>query len=328
MPDQIQVAIAGQITPLVLSSRGPALTDSDVAQLETAVRFKLPADYREFLLRYNGGYPVVGVVNGRDDDPQTPYAYGDAVSSFFQLPTQGGTVSEYSQLKVEAIGYLNLPPYALPIAEDGGGNCFVLELGPTSGCIRFVCHEHLEEPYESHRIVADSFLDLLLRIRTIEAEEALKKARAIIERQALALGRFPSKLEKQCAAVSHKAPAIRSWVRILTLRIFDAKGHFSIHDDENSFALLDLAFWLYENARPELRPSQRPEMATIIMSWWQEDDASFGLTGYAPGFLKDWWEHRLQSGLLIGSPEVAQLADHASAYLLQKWQALPPFKEA
>lgn len=297
------------------------MSETDIVQFEAALRFTLPPDYREFLLRYNGGQPVVGVVNGRDDDPHTPYAYGDAVSIFLQLSNSREAVPEY-HLKVEASDCLNLPPYALPIAEDDGGNCFVLELGPKSYCVRFVCHEHLEEPYEHHRIVADNFLDLLLRIRPVAEEEALKKAEALAVRLALAEGRFPAKLEKQCAAVSRKAPAIRSWIRVLTLRIFDAKGYFAIHDDEHSFALLDLAFWLYENARPEERATQWTEMATLIKSWWQEDDESFGLNGYAPGFLQDWWQHRLQSGLLVGNSELARLAAHASIDLMKKWQTL------
>jgi hypothetical protein len=42
----------------VIEDRGPPLREEEVVAFETWLGSRLPADYREFLLLYNGGYPV------------------------------------------------------------------------------------------------------------------------------------------------------------------------------------------------------------------------------------------------------------------------------
>jgi hypothetical protein len=69
----VRLRIGEKDTPVVLESRGPEASESDVASFEARLGYKLPHDCREFILQYNGGDPVVGVVSGRDDDPDVPY---------------------------------------------------------------------------------------------------------------------------------------------------------------------------------------------------------------------------------------------------------------
>jgi hypothetical protein len=314
----VRVRIDEKDTPVVLESRGPEASESDIARFESQLGYKLPLDYREFLLRYNGGDPVVGVVNGRDDDPDVPYQSGDAVRYFFKLPTAAGDVDEYERLLPPAEIPSELPRDVLPIAEDSGGNLFILELGKGAGRIRFWDHESFDEPLEQHRILADSFGDFLTRFRSVEEQEAIDKAEKKAERQALETGDFPAKLAALCNAVEHIQPDVPVWIRKVCLKIFEEKGYFAVHGDELSRTLLDLAFWLNQSARTERRPTKRTEMATIIRLWHREDNDAFGLNGYAPAFLTEWWEDRLAKGMLDGTTDNARFTEQASNVLLQK----------
>jgi len=314
----VRVRICERDTPVVLESRGPEASESDITKFEAQLGFRLPLDYREFLLRYNGGDPVVGVVYGRDDDPDVPYQSGDAVRYFLKLPTAAGEVSDYEQLRPTAEIPCELPRNILPIAEDSGGNLFVLELGKGAGRIRFWDHESSDEPIDQHRILADSFGDFLTRFRSVEEQEAIDKAEKKAERQALETGDFPAKLAAQCKAVERIQPDIPVWIRKICLKIFEEKGYFAVHDDELSRTLLDLAFWLNQSARVEQRPTKRTEMATIIRLWHREENDAFGLNGYAPAFLAEWWEDRLAKGMLEGTIDNARFTDQSTDALLQK----------
>jgi len=66
---------------------------------------------------------------------------------------------------------------------------------------------------------------------------------------------------------------------------------------------------------------KRTELATMVRGWWQDEDG-FGLNGYRPGFIEEWWKDRLAKGALEGPFESARLTDHASSALLQRLKAM------
>jgi hypothetical protein len=307
-----RVEVAGTITPVMLRSCGPILSEQDVASFESRLRYKLPQDYREFLLKYNGGSPVVGDVVGRDDDPDIPYEHGDAIDHFVKLPAGNAKVEDYEVLRTPAeIGW-DVPDYILPIACDAGGNCFVLEVGRGQGLVRFLDHESLEDrPIARRRVLADSFLDLLLRVVSVEEKTAIRKLELESERKALAVGEFPRKLDAHCRVVEDAYPEIRSWIRAICLKLFDQKGHFAVHDDDLSRTVIDLMFWLYQSARGDAIWIKPTELATMIHCWWQDQDGGFGLRGHAPDFLRQWWTHRFAIGALEGTSEGARLTSEA-----------------
>jgi len=59
--------------------------------------------------------------------------------------------------------------------------------------------EAMDEPIDQHRVMADDFLDLLLRFRSVQEEKAIKKAESEAERKALRTGALPSKLGEERA---------------------------------------------------------------------------------------------------------------------------------
>src|SRR5437899_12283709 len=84
--EAVRVEIAGTIAPVILVSRGPTISEGDIARFEDRLGYQLPEDYREFLLKYNGGLAMVGAVVGRDDDPGAASEHGDAIGTCMKLP--------------------------------------------------------------------------------------------------------------------------------------------------------------------------------------------------------------------------------------------------
>jgi hypothetical protein len=253
MSDEGQrVTLADRITPVFLRKCGPEASEAEIAAFEESLGYRLPNDYREFLWRFNGGYPIVTLVNGRDDDPTMPYSYGDCVQVFYKLQTTARAVADSERLQSpgdaeEAYGW-GLPADALHIGRDAGGNMFVMELGHPKYLIRFVDHERLDEPFETHRVIAEGFTDLLMRFRTVEEQGEEDRLEYLAERERMISGAFSDALEIQCHAVEQTYQHIRQWIREACLEVFEDKGYFSLHDDARSRMVLDLAFWLRQTA--------------------------------------------------------------------------------
>lgn len=316
-----QVEIQGLKTPVVLENHGPVISEVCISRFENRISHRLPSDYREFLLKYNGGDPVVGIVKGRDDREDIPYQHGESIRSFLMLAPLEGEVPEFQELKAPTELDWSLPANILPIADDAFGNSFAIDLESTDGLVRFIDHESLDDDITQHRVLADSFLDLLLRVVSVEENEARERAEKLLDRRRIEVGEFPSRLVARIRIVAKQHSEVAAWCRSLSLKLFDAKGHFSVHDDSLSRLLLDLMFWINEIARNTEKPTPRTELATIIYDWWSEDEVSFGLKGYAPGFIDEWWKDRLSSGALVGDYTAARFSSEASADFLKKLQA-------
>lgn len=314
-----RVAIAQVATPVVLTDVGPPLEEVSITSFEGALGYRLPDSYREFLLRHNGGKPVIGEVRGRDDDPHTPYAHGDAVRIFYRLRPPNAVDSGFYGLRLPKDHPWELPDHALPIAGDSFGNEFVLELGEGRGQVRFIDHDRLDDPFERHRVMAKDFLDLLLRFWTAEEAQAFETATRDAERLALEKGAFPARLSKQCGAVAMLYPDVGSWLRRAALKIFHAKGHLSIHNDDASHEILDLAFWLAESTSPSRGLSLGAFKEQIERVWWQEQDEGFGLKGIAIGFVDHWWKVRQEQGWLEASGSGSRFTKEAARALLGRY---------
>lgn len=315
--EPVQVRICGRDTPLFLKRPGPKITEAEVDAFERQLPRPLPKDYREFLLKYNGGSPVVGEVRGRDDNPDIPYCHGDAVRGFFKLAATGTEISKYEQLRLPQEIPWEVPHHFLLIADDAGGNSFLLDLNSADGTVLFLDHALI---IEEGRIMAESFLDLLLRFVTLEEDQQRKDAEKEAQRLALEQGAFPERLEAQCRKLEGRYPDVRQWCRRLSLKVFEEKGFYSVHDDETSRLLLDLMFWLYQNARVTSAPVAITELETIIRGWWvdKNSDDGFGLHGHAPDFFKEWWQDRLGSGALSGDKTKAVFTEEASAEMMRR----------
>jgi hypothetical protein len=312
-----RVVIRGVETPVFIERCGVPAAEGDIATFEGKLPAPLPAAYREFLATYNGGDPVCGEVTGRDDDPDVPYWHGDAVRSFFQLPTAAFAPPMYRALRAPSEHPWPLPADALVIGDDAGGNAFVLSL--STGEVHFVDHEALDRPL-GDRVMGSDFLDFLRRFMTVEERARLDEEERAAERDGILNGALPARAEEQCAALEGRYPAVRDGVRAAFLAVFDHKGYFAVHADAASRDVLDLLLWMaLQTTHPAGMPTAR--LAQTLVDPWLRRWNGLGFSGYAPGFITDWWRARVGEGAVVERGGVGTLTDDAAEAIAARWSA-------
>src|SRR5262249_53652873 len=155
-----------------------------------------------------------------------------------------------------------LPSDALQIGDDDGGNMIMMELAHPRKLIRFVDHEKLDRPFATHRVLAEGFIDLLMRFRTVEEQAEVDRREYLAERERVISGLFSNALDAQCRAVEPDYPQIRQWIRRACLAVFEDKGYFSLHADARSRMVFDLFFWLRQIASAETGEEEAIDLAT------------------------------------------------------------------
>lgn len=91
---------------VAITDRGPMLSESEIAAFEAEVGATLPADYREFLLTWNGGRPVPDTI----DVPS---------GSIFCLSLERGEAGSTSFVDLQSVsGDLEAPPTSYEVASN------------------------------------------------------------------------------------------------------------------------------------------------------------------------------------------------------------------
>lgn len=119
------------MTIKILGSKGN-VSEKQLLDLESKFGIKLPEDYRNFLKKYNGGYPQpdgFDFANGED---------GSSVDKFLEI---SDSVNE------SIIEYFNnykdrIPENYFPIAKDPGGNLILIGINNADSKVYFWDHEN------------------------------------------------------------------------------------------------------------------------------------------------------------------------------------------
>ncbi len=134
------------------------LTEIELRDFEMVNNIRLPNDYREFLLEFNGGTPSPN----RNETPDTIVTY------ILGMHNGNYYASLYKHIDMFKS---RLPVSTLPIATDAFGNLFIMSLHP-EGCghIYFWDHEGEPEHQDGHYVdncsfVAYSFSDFIYNLR-------------------------------------------------------------------------------------------------------------------------------------------------------------------
>ena len=94
--------------------------EQDIEELEKSLGYRLPAPYREYLLKYNGGIPVDEKKFWRDE----ARGIGLYLQHAFELvDDEPNLLSQREEFPDD-----RLPDYLLPICLDGGGSYVLLNL--------------------------------------------------------------------------------------------------------------------------------------------------------------------------------------------------------
>lgn len=134
------------------------LSESELLQFESRLALKFPADYRQFLLEFNGGSPVEASFEFKDS------TNGSELLGFFGF---GSRRDIFDKIKI----YRNrLPKTFFPIACDSGGNLICISLSEEQyGKVYFWDHDReadesqgiAPETAENTILIADSFDEFL-----------------------------------------------------------------------------------------------------------------------------------------------------------------------
>lgn len=145
----------------VISTKFPPATPEEIQKAEQSMGIEIPEEYRQFLLKYNGGRPKPDVFPIHNN----PVGDKGIMSNFFSV-----NESDYDSLqKIWKIFKDRIPSGYLPIAHDVGGNLLCMKLsGDDNGSIYFWDHE-MELEYENPNdipmyFVASSLNELLNRL--------------------------------------------------------------------------------------------------------------------------------------------------------------------
>lgn len=134
------------------------LEESELSLYERQLGLQLPAQYRKFLLEFNGGSPRPNSFNFKDSDA------GSQVLSFF------GFGSFYNVLDELETYSGRLPRRFFPVAAEAGGNLLCISVsGDDAGSIYFWDHEleadlskgQTPDSVANTTLVADSFSEFL-----------------------------------------------------------------------------------------------------------------------------------------------------------------------
>lgn len=118
----------------------PQTTEGAVRDFEAAVGFRLPEDYREFLLKDNGGQQP------EPDCFRVETGEITAVSVLFPIGKSGDYYDLSAHFEYQKD---ELPRGVIPIGKDIGGNTICLALdGEERGSVLFMEHEAETGPHE------------------------------------------------------------------------------------------------------------------------------------------------------------------------------------
>ncbi|MBP3625253.1 MAG: SMI1/KNR4 family protein, partial [Peptococcaceae bacterium] len=105
-------------------------------------------------------------------------------------------------------------------------------------------------------------------------------------------GEFSPLLIKICRNCG--VPQAEQWFRSVARELVEQKGYFGTHEDPLSWLMYDLQYMLYSFAFPKASVKQYLHDYPLILA----EDGEFSTNGYAPAFVADWMEARIQEGKL------------------------------
>lgn len=149
-----------------LRDSGKQLNEAMISEFEKQFDFKLPQDYKAFMLKNNGGTPkknwafdFVDTASGKSDSSGINY-----FCILYDEETENNDDLRASYIALVLEEPAQSPPNLLPILDDPGGNIVFLSVaGKDYGKVYFGDHE-LEDPETGYLVmspIADSFSEFI-----------------------------------------------------------------------------------------------------------------------------------------------------------------------
>lgn len=170
------------------------LTELQIEAFESEIGIVLPWQYRQFLLRFNGGHPTPCEFGFRQG------AYGRSMVSEFWAIHEGPSSLKW-RFDTYKIVEKRMADDLMPIAGDPFGNQICLGIsGIRSGQVFFWNHDDEDEPERNVHLSAPSFEEFLAGLTTYDHPES-KPRSAWMERRS-----FPAEPEVQLTLWNDETP--------------------------------------------------------------------------------------------------------------------------
>jgi hypothetical protein len=156
---------------VIFSKMEKAITPKEIEEIEYYIGLRFPEEYREHLLKFNGGQCVPNVFhfleNGKDSSSCVNWFLGIYDGKYDSLK------KDIDILKVEE---KRMPSHMLPIADDPGGNMICISCGASDyGYVYFWDHESEvdytvsgDDDYSNLYLIAKSFNEFLNGLTSFE----------------------------------------------------------------------------------------------------------------------------------------------------------------
>lgn len=154
---------------------GKQLTGQDLSDLEDALGQTLPADYKDFMLKANGGTPKEDLAFNYSDVTTNRSNDTDLRELFILYKEEHNDAFDdilriYNSMVDEKL----IPPFFLPIGDDSGGNPICMNLFQEEyGSVWFCDHEleNMDTGFLATSKVANSFTDFINSLYPLVFEE-------------------------------------------------------------------------------------------------------------------------------------------------------------
>jgi hypothetical protein len=289
------------------------ITPELVHAVETTLGYALPADYVRLLQVQNGGSPKRTCF---PTSTRTCWAEDHvAVSCISGLGGRRGIASPTmgSPHFIESWGY---PKLGIVFAESptAGHDAFMLDYsscGPRGEPT--VIHVGVLMGYEPDITFLAADFATFIRGLVDESRYDRSAETKLLDLERARTGRFSSKLRQ--IAMGPLAPAgVDRALRSLLEAIVQEKGTFSLHWDDQSQLVYDALFVLYTRVHGAVsRAGYLREYPQLLVFC---DDGEFHSSGYAPGFVEDWFDARLEWGLFDDAAGRYQFTSSAAIAVL------------
>lgn len=295
-------------------------TDELIASIEEELGYKLPASYIAMMKLHNGGMPVNACFPTEEG---TSWAEDHiAITGIMGI----GREKKYSlcgelggKFMIEEWGY---PDIGVVICDCPSAGHDVVMLDYRT-CGRDgepeVIHVDQEGDYEITFLAKnfETFIRGLVNEDVYDTSEEDKQE----DLRKVANGKFSPLLSELCAHVT-EVENIEGTIRTICTKIVEEKGHFSFHSDELSTLMYDLQFWLYIKSYPNTNREQYLKAYEKMIAF----GGAFSLGGYAPSFITDWMDDRIQQGMIVEKSDALRFTKTATEELRGKLNAYASVK--
>ncbi|QKT13597.1 SMI1/KNR4 family protein [Rhodococcus sp. W8901] len=288
----------------------PTPSDELIAEVEAELGYRLPDSYVELARMRNGGmverscHPTDEPTGWAEDHIQITGIYAIGRTATYSLCGELGSAFMRDEWDYPDIGI------GVADTPSAGHEQIMLDYracGPTGE----PCVVHVDQ--EADYAITPVAPDFASFVRNLVSEDEFDDSAETLaaDLETVRLGTLSPIVRRALDAAD--LPDGEAVVRALAERIVEAKGFYSLHADPDSHLMYDAMFWLYSHLttatsfedfvhRAEGQTDYaRPCYTLMVTTRFVDDPYGFCTGGYAEGFLRDWWDARIQAGHIVPS---------------------------